>query len=258
VQLRDAIAASGLIPPPTVTLDGKLHRFKSGSKGAAGHGDKPGWYIAYGDGIPAGRFGCWRSGLESSWRADIGRAFSPAEEMAHTRRMAEAKATRDAELARTREIASNNVDFIFSNAIGAAPEHPYLTRKGIQPHGARITGDGRLVQVKSSWNGYKPSKFMWTMRDMKYAEGEAWCGMVAAIAAGIAISEILFVVVEAPASATRQARVRIYRADTNGSLLSQAFANACASVRRYFAWCDDAAAVAAELDATIDISSWEV
>ena len=145
VQLRDAIAASGLIPPATVTLDGKLHRFKSGSKGAAGHGDKPGWYIAYGDGIPAGRFGCWRSGLESSWRADIGRAFSPAEEMAHTRRMAEAKATRDAEQARTREIASNNVDFIFSNAIGAAPEHPYLTRKGIQPHGARITGDGRLV-----------------------------------------------------------------------------------------------------------------
>ena len=145
VQLRDAIAASGLVPPLTVTLDGKLHRFKSGSKGAGGHGDKPGWYIAYGDGIPAGRFGCWRSGLESSWRADIGRAFSPAEEMAHTRRMAEAKATRDAEQARTREIASNNVDFIFSNAIGAAPEHPYLTRKGIQPHGARITGDGRLV-----------------------------------------------------------------------------------------------------------------
>jgi phage/plasmid primase-like uncharacterized protein len=145
VQLRDAIAASGLIPPTIVTLDGKLHRFKSGSKGEGGHGDKPGWYIAYGDGIPAGRFGCWRSGLESSWRADIGRAFSPAEEMAHTRRMAEAKATREAEQARTREIASNNVDFIFSNAIGAAPEHPYLTRKGIQPHGARITGDGRLV-----------------------------------------------------------------------------------------------------------------
>lgn len=145
VQLRDAIAASGLMPPATITLDGKLHRFKSGSKGAGGHGDKPGWYIAFSDGIPAGRFGCWRSGLESSWRADVGRAFTPAEEMAHTRRMAEAKAARDAEQARGREIASNNVDLIFSNAIGAAPEHPYLARKGIQPHGARITGDGRLI-----------------------------------------------------------------------------------------------------------------
>ena len=121
-----------------------------------------------------------------------------------------------------------------------------------------ITSAGQLVQLKTSWNGYDPKRFSYTMRDMRYAEGEAWCGMVAAIAAGIAISEILFVVVEAPASATRQARVRIYRADTNGSLLSQAFANACASIRRYFAWCDDAAAVAAELDATIDISNWEV
>jgi phage/plasmid primase-like uncharacterized protein len=145
VQLRDAITASGLTPPATITLDGKLHRFKSGTKGAPGHGDKPGWYIAFGDGIPAGRFGCWRSGLESSWRADVGRAFSPAEEMAHTRRMAEAKATRDAELIRTRELAANNVDLIYSQAIAAAPEHPYLARKGIQPHGARITGDGRLI-----------------------------------------------------------------------------------------------------------------
>ena len=145
LQLRDAIAASGLIPPASVVLDGKLHRFKSGSKGAPGHGDKPGWYIAFGDGIPAGRFGCWRSGLESSWRADVGRAFSLAEEMAHTRRMAEAKATRDAELIRTRELAANNVDLIYSQAIAAAPEHPYLARKGIQPHGARITGDGRLI-----------------------------------------------------------------------------------------------------------------
>ena len=145
VQLRDAISASGLMPPQTITLDGKIHRFRSGTKGQGGHGDKTGWYIAYGDGIPAGRFGCWRSGLESSWRADVGRAFSPAEEMAHTARMAEARALRDSEQARSREIASNNVDLIFSNAIGAAPEHPYLARKGIQPHGARITGDGRLV-----------------------------------------------------------------------------------------------------------------
>lgn len=145
VQLRDAISASGLMAPQTITLDGKIHRFRSGTKGQGGHGDKTGWYIAFGDGIPAGRFGCWRSGLESSWRAEVGRAFSPAEEMAHTARMAEARAARDAEQARGREIASNNVDLIFSNAIGAAPEHPYLARKGIQPHGARITGDGRLV-----------------------------------------------------------------------------------------------------------------
>jgi hypothetical protein len=45
-----------------------------------------------------------------------------------------------------------------------------------------ITSAGQLVQLKTSWNGYDPKRFSYTMRDMRYAEGEAWCGMVAAMA----------------------------------------------------------------------------
>ena len=67
-QLKDAMLGAGLKPPDAVHLDGKLHRFNSGTKGEAGH-DKPGWYIAFSDGVPAGRFGCWRSGIELTWRA---------------------------------------------------------------------------------------------------------------------------------------------------------------------------------------------
>lgn len=144
LQAIDAMRSAGLTPPATVQLDGKLHRFSSGTKGKAGH-DKSGWYIFYGDGVPAGRFGCWRAGVEITWRADIGRNLSPAEEMAHARRMAEAKATRDAELKRQREIASDTVETIWTNAGAAHPDHPYLARKGINVHGARVTGDGRLV-----------------------------------------------------------------------------------------------------------------
>lgn len=142
-QLRDAIRAAGLEPPEHVALDGKLHRFRSGAKDKSG--DKAGWYVAFGDGIPAGRFGCWRMGLESPWRADVGRQLSPAEEMAHARRMAEAKAIRDAELERQHEVASATVEKIWASAQAASPEHPYLQRKGIGVHGARVTGDGRLV-----------------------------------------------------------------------------------------------------------------
>lgn len=145
VQLRDAIKATGLSPPREIFLDGKVHRFNSGTKGAGGHGDKPGWYIAFGDGIPAGRFGCWRSGIESTWRADIGRKFSHTEEMAHVRRMAEAKALRDAESARRHEIASNTVETIWVECGPAHEDHPYLRAKGVKSHGARVTGDGRLV-----------------------------------------------------------------------------------------------------------------
>ncbi len=144
-QLIDAMRGAGLEPPEHIHLDGKLHRFKSGTKGQGKGGDKPGWYVVYGDGVPAGRFGCWRSGVEVTWRAEIGRKLSPAEEMANARRMAEAKAARDAEQARQYEVASSTVETIWSSAQGASPEHPYLQRKGIGVHGARVTGDGRLV-----------------------------------------------------------------------------------------------------------------
>ena len=144
-QLLDAIRDAGLEPPEQVILDGKIHRFKSGTKGAPGHGDKPGWYLVFGDGVPAGRFGCWRAGVEVTWRADVGRKLTQTEEMAHARRMAEAKALRDAELERKHQVASETVEKIWTGAQGASPEHPYLQRKGIGVHGARITGDGRLV-----------------------------------------------------------------------------------------------------------------
>jgi len=145
-QLRDAMLSAGLEPPDELLLDGKIHRFKSGTKGSGSHGgDKPGWYLIFGDGVPAGRFGCWRAGVEVTWRADVGRKLTASEEMAHARRMAEAKALRDAELERKHEVAAATVETIWTSAQAASPDHPYLKRKGIGVHGARVTGDGRLV-----------------------------------------------------------------------------------------------------------------
>lgn len=152
LQLRDAIEQSGITPPKDISLDGKMHRFNSGTKGKGGH-DKSGWYIAYSDGVPAGRFGCWRAGLESTWRADVGRKLTPSEEMANVRRMSEAKAARDIELAKSREVASTTVEKIWSEATAAHPDHPYLSRKGIGVNGARVTGDGRLVVPLYNPNG---------------------------------------------------------------------------------------------------------
>lgn len=143
-QLRDAMLEAGLTPPDDIWMDGKIHRFSSGTKGQGGH-DKAGWYLVFGDGVPAGRFGCWRAGMEVTWRADVGRKLTDAEEMANMRRMAEARALRDAELERTREVAGQAIEIIWSGAQAAHPDHPYLARKGIGVHGARVTGDGRLV-----------------------------------------------------------------------------------------------------------------
>ena len=145
VQLIDAIRAAGLEPPDHIEMDGKIHRFKSGTKGSAGHGDKPGWYLIFGDGIPAGRFGCWRMGMEQTFRADVGRKLTQTEEMSNAKRLAEAKALRDAAIERQHQVASETVEKIWTGAQAALPDHPYLAKKGIGVHGARATGDGRLV-----------------------------------------------------------------------------------------------------------------
>jgi phage/plasmid primase-like uncharacterized protein len=144
VQLIDAMRAAGLEPPDHIEMDGKIHRFKSGTKGTPGI-DKPGWYLVFGDGIPAGRFGCWRMGMEVTWRADVGRKLTQIEEMTHLKRLTEAKALRDAALERQHQVASDTVEKIWTTANPASSEHPYLAKKGIDVHGARITGDGRLV-----------------------------------------------------------------------------------------------------------------
>jgi len=152
-QLIDAMRAAGLEPPDEILMDGKIHRFRSGTKGAPGHGDKPGWYLVFGDGIPAGRFGCWRAGMEVTWRADVGRKLTQTEEMSNAKRLAEAKALRDAAIERQHQVASDTVEKIWTGAQAALPDHPYLSKKAIGVHGARATGDGRLVLPLYDQNG---------------------------------------------------------------------------------------------------------
>jgi phage/plasmid primase-like uncharacterized protein len=144
-QLRNAMLDAGIEPPRALYLDGNIHRFSTNSKGQSGHGDKPGWYVCFSDSIPAGRFGDWRSGIEMSFRGDIGRKFTVAEEMVHARRLSEAMAQRDLERDKKHELTEKVVEKIWDNCLESDPQHPYLQKKRIQSHRSRVTGDGRLV-----------------------------------------------------------------------------------------------------------------
>ena len=139
-QFRTAIRAAGLEPPDVIEADGKLHRFSSNGK----RGDDAGWYVLHGDGIPAGCFGDWRTGVSQSWRADIGRTLSPAEEAAHRVKVEAMRRQREAEDARRKAEAASKAAAIWKAAQPAPDDHPYLTRKAIKAHGARLH-DGALV-----------------------------------------------------------------------------------------------------------------
>ena len=141
VQFLQEIVESGIEPDlHGVVLDGHVHRFDTG-----GRKGKTGWYIGFADGIPSGRFGCWRLGVEQTWRATTDREISAVEHMALMRRMEESKKRRDEDRARQQEMAADIVMQIWAQAQAADDSHPYLERKGIKSHGARVTGDGRLV-----------------------------------------------------------------------------------------------------------------
>ena len=158
-QLIDAIAYEGLTPPTSVTLDGKIHRFRSDASRS-----KNGWYIAYSDGRPAGHFGCWRRQVDVSWRSEGGPSMTPAEEIAHAKRMAEMRAIRDAEVARQREVVAEVAGQIWEELKPAPADHPYLVRKGVKPHGARVTTDGKLVVLLHGEDG--------GISSLQYIEGD--------------------------------------------------------------------------------------
>jgi putative DNA primase/helicase len=140
-QLRDAMMRAGVRPPKELVFDGALHRFATGKKA----GDLSGWYIAHDDKLPAGCFGDWREGVTVNWRADIGRELTIAEQMAHTRRVADMKAQRERELMERRETAADKAADVWEAAAQASDDHPYLARKAVMAHGLRVAGDGRLI-----------------------------------------------------------------------------------------------------------------
>jgi len=140
-QLHMRMREEGLDPPENLVLDGRFHRFPTNGK----KDDNAGWYIVYGDGVSAGKFGDWRSGEEYSFRANVGRQLNRTETLAVNKRMEEAKQARDAELKDKYKGVAVKVQEIWKNCQEASPEHPYLVRKGVESHGIRMTKDNRLV-----------------------------------------------------------------------------------------------------------------
>ncbi|MBK8579488.1 MAG: DUF3987 domain-containing protein [Candidatus Accumulibacter sp.] len=139
-QFREAIHASGLTPPEVIEADGKLRRFASNGR----RNDDAGWYLIHDDGIPAGSFGDWRTGLAQSWRADVGRALTLAEEAEHRAKVEAMRREREADETRRRAEAAATAAAIVTAETPATDNHAYLVRKGIKANGA-LLHQGKLV-----------------------------------------------------------------------------------------------------------------
>jgi len=137
------ISASGLGSPPIIA-DGDIHRFRvEGDKA----GTLNGWYSLHLDARPAGVYGSWKTGEQHTWAAGAGDNMT-ATERAMIRAMIErAKRQRDAETRDRHQAGAERAESMWESASTADPNHPYLQRKGIMPHGIRQQGIGLLVPV---------------------------------------------------------------------------------------------------------------
>ena len=148
---RQEIEKAGLTPPETILADGEIHRFASNGD----RNDDAGWYVLYGDGLPAGFFGDWRSSLKQNWCAKADRQMSATEREEHRTRLDRARSQREADERLRHVDAAQRAQAIWNEAAPATGQHPYLQKKGIGPHGLRVVharvddGDMLVVPVTS-------------------------------------------------------------------------------------------------------------
>ena len=139
-SFQQAMTAAGLDAPDVIHDDGALHRFGRG---------KSAYYVLHGDGVPAGLFGCWRAGLQSTWCSKADNAMTPAERDTHRQRVKAAQAQRDADEAARQRDEADKAEIRWSAATPAV-NHPYLVRKGIAAHGIRQADDALLVPLRDT------------------------------------------------------------------------------------------------------------
>lgn len=144
-QFRAAILSAGLPPPDAIVADGHLRRFSTNGKAK----DDSGWYVLHLDGTPAGAFGCWRSGVESTWCAKAGHTMTVREREAHRQRVKAMQAQREVEQAQGHQQAGEVAALIWKRATPAT-EHEYLSIKGVNPHGIKYDGHHLLIPMRDT------------------------------------------------------------------------------------------------------------
>lgn len=144
-HFAQAIEAAGLVPPDAIHADGQLHRFSATGK----RSDSAGWYVLHDDGLPAGVFGCWRTGMTETWCSKAESTLTQAERDTMRLRVQGAKRQRDVTL-QQRYRETQVTAAARWEAATAAAQHPYLIAKGIQSCGLRAEGSMLLVPMRDT------------------------------------------------------------------------------------------------------------
>ena len=150
----------GISPPPSEILiyDGKVRRYHDSLNDKST--DKNGWFKGCdnADGTFGGTVGHWRLGIKANWSSIIKRQFSAAERAEYARKMQEMRQQEaEAREAQYKSVAQK-ADAIWRSAKPASHKHPYLVRKGINPHGLKHSAMRLVVPLRDSCG------FLWSLQ----------------------------------------------------------------------------------------------
>ncbi|NKF23065.1 DUF927 domain-containing protein [Solimonas marina] len=176
-QFIGAMCSAGVVlsDRSVVTADGALHRFHvEGDK----RGSRNGWFVLYGDGLPAGEFGSWRDGGTShTWHANIGRELSTTEREQLRKRMEAARAERAAALEAERAKAKAKAAKLWEQANPrVSAKHQYLMDKGVRAFGIRQLREQLLIPLRDTAGELHGCQFIQPNGSKMFGTGTAKAG----------------------------------------------------------------------------------
>ena len=167
-NFKTALESAGLSTKDKITADGKLYRFTvQGDK----PGSKNGWYVLYGDGLPAGSFGSWKTGFKGSWCAKAENSLTAGEREEFRRCMDAARKAREGEEQARRKAASDKALAIWKASPPATDNHPYLVKKGVRNHGLRLYQETLVIPMRDSAGNLHSLQFIDTEGNKRFLSG---------------------------------------------------------------------------------------
>jgi putative DNA primase/helicase len=146
-QLREAMRAAGIETDDPIIADGELHRVHV-------NGDKPrsqnGWYVLHANGVAAAAFGCWKRGISETWCAKTQDKLTDAEREEYKRKIKQAQAQREAELAKLRAEAAKRAAKLWHMGDEPPPDHVYLAEKQVKAFGIRALRGVLMVPLRDA------------------------------------------------------------------------------------------------------------
>lgn len=107
------------------------------------------WYVLHSSGLPAGAYGNWRTGFQSTWCASTQQTTTPEERERAQAVLRQAREQRNREKAQAQQSATECAQLLWEEAQPATVAHPYLVAKKIPALGLRQHQGQLLVPLRT-------------------------------------------------------------------------------------------------------------